>query len=333
MAENVRDNRGLTAAEVELVRRLNIDFRERRWPSLAHHEVIALGTVMQLQTRTPEPAEARIVTPSWAVERANQLTEAAVARIRELDVLVMGGSQLPEAPLPPPAAGPAERPTARRPGGAAGPAVGAGRPGSARVGRIAPTLWAAGAGAQGPAPGPLGAPPAPAEAGSGAEHPALLDWWARRPTMAFYRSVGDVPPKRHTQHRRPDGGLYAEELMGEEGFSSDSALLYHREIPSAIVEAREWDLPSQVLTANLPLKPRHLVLHNLVSDNEWKRLDPVTGRRLVLGNADVRISYAVAGEPSPYYRNALGDECVYVEAGRAVVETAFGACRLVRVTT
>ena len=26
--------------------------------------------------------------------------------------------------------------------------------------------------------------------------------------------------------------------MGEEGFSSDSSLLYHRDIPSAIVDAR-----------------------------------------------------------------------------------------------
>ncbi len=37
--------------------------------------------------------------------------------------------------------------------------------------------------------------------------------------MAHYRQVGEVPPKRHTQFRRPDGGLYSEELMGEEGFS------------------------------------------------------------------------------------------------------------------
>ena len=51
--------------------------------------------------------------------------------------------------------------------------------------------------------------------------------------MAYYRSVGDVSRKRHTQHRRPDGGLYYEELMGEEGFRSDSSLLYHRHIPSA----------------------------------------------------------------------------------------------------
>ena len=61
--------------------------------------------------------------------------------------------------------------------------------------------------------------------------------------MAHYLSVGDVPHKRHTQHRRPDGGLYYEELMGEEGFSSDSSLLYHRELPSAIVDARPWHQP------------------------------------------------------------------------------------------
>ena len=56
--------------------------------------------------------------------------------------------------------------------------------------------------------------------------------------MAYYRQVGEIPPKRHTQFRRPDGGLYCEELMGEEGFSSDSSLLYHRGIPSAMVDAR-----------------------------------------------------------------------------------------------
>jgi homogentisate 1,2-dioxygenase len=50
----------------------------------------------------------------------------------------------------------------------------------------------------------------------------------------------------------------------------------------------------------------------------------VTGRRLVLGNEDVRISYVVATDPSPLYRNAIGDECVYVESGAATVETVFG---------
>jgi homogentisate 1,2-dioxygenase len=142
--------------------------------------------------------------------------------------------------------------------------------------------------------------------------------------VAHYRQVGEVPPKRHTQFRRPDGGLYSEELMGEEGFSSDSSLLYHRGIPSAMVDARPWELPDQSLTPNTPLVPRHLKLHDLFPGEEHKAVDAVTGRRLVLGNADVRISYAVSSLPSPLYRNAVGDECVYVERGSATVETVFG---------
>jgi homogentisate 1,2-dioxygenase len=144
--------------------------------------------------------------------------------------------------------------------------------------------------------------------------------------MAYYRQVGEVPPKRHTQFRDPVGVLYSEELMGEEGFSSDSSLLYHRGIPSAMVDARNWELPDLSTTPNHPLKPRHLKLHDLFTgDDPGRGVDAVTGRRLVLGNGDVRISYVVAAEPSPLYRNAIGDECVYVEAGSGTVETVFGA--------
>jgi len=140
--------------------------------------------------------------------------------------------------------------------------------------------------------------------------------------MAYYRQVGEVPQKRHTQFRKDDGTLHYEELMGEEGFSSDSSLLYHRGVPSAIVGSEVWELPSLAMTANHPLKPRHLKLHSLFEGSA--KHDPVTGRRLVLGNGDVRLSYVVASEPSPYYRNAIGDECVYVEAGTGTVETVFG---------
>jgi homogentisate 1,2-dioxygenase len=144
--------------------------------------------------------------------------------------------------------------------------------------------------------------------------------------MAHYQRIGDVPPKRHTQHRTPQGGLYYEELMGEEGFSSDSSLLYHRGLPSAISDARSWDLgDSLATTPNHPLKPRHLKLHDLFPDETWRGADVVTGRRLVLGNSDVRISYAVADTPSPLYRNGIGDECGFVESGSARVETVFGS--------
>jgi homogentisate 1,2-dioxygenase len=137
--------------------------------------------------------------------------------------------------------------------------------------------------------------------------------------VAYYRSVGDVPRTRHTAFRDLSGQLRYEELMGEEGFSSDSSLLYHRGVPSAIVDSQVWDLPDLSTAPNHPLRPRHLKLHDVPVGG-----DPVTGRRLVLGNADVRISYVVTDAPSPYYRNAVGDECVYVEDGSGTVETSFG---------
>jgi homogentisate 1,2-dioxygenase len=138
--------------------------------------------------------------------------------------------------------------------------------------------------------------------------------------VPYYRAVGQIPRKRHTQFRAPGGELYAEELMGSEGFSGASALLYHRGRPTAIVDAKTWEGPQEPLTANVPLLPRHYKTHKL----DVGGADTVTGRQLLLANADVRISYAVAESPSPLYRNATGDECVYVEAGRAVVETVFG---------
>ena len=148
--------------------------------------------------------------------------------------------------------------------------------------------------------------------------------WGKLRAMAHYLQVGEIPPKRHTQFRRPSGELYYEELMGEEGFSSDSALLYHRAIPSAILAARAWDVGDLSTTPNEPLLPRHLQPHRLFDAVVVPETDVVTGRRLLLANGDVRISYAVAGAESPWYRNAIGDELAYIERGAARVETVFG---------
>ncbi|GII94822.1 homogentisate 1,2-dioxygenase [Sinosporangium siamense] len=139
--------------------------------------------------------------------------------------------------------------------------------------------------------------------------------------MPYYRVVGEVPRKRHVQFRRPDGGLYAEELMGEEGFSSDSSLLYHRYLPTAIIKAEAVEPPAgSVLSPNLPLSPRHFRTQDLPSGG-----DLVTGRRLLTGNGDVRISYASVGDPSELYRNSMGDECVYIQEGTARFESTYGA--------
>src|SRR5436305_3480973 len=134
--------------------------------------------------------------------------------------------------------------------------------------------------------------------------------------MPYYRRVGAVPPKRHTQFRQPDGSLYAEELMGQEGFSSDSSLLYHRYPPTAIVAAQAYDPPNaSTRLPNRPLKPRHLQTHKLDAGGA----DAVLGRQQLLANDDGRLSCVVAERPSPSYRNAIGDHCLYLAARNEAV--------------
>ncbi len=142
--------------------------------------------------------------------------------------------------------------------------------------------------------------------------------------MPYYQRVGDVPPKRHIQFRSRDGGLYAEELMGTEGFSSSSSLLYHRHPPTAIVAAETVTAADPELAANEPLLPHHLRTDALPGGG-----DLVTGRTLLLANPNIRLSVAQPSEASGLYRNATGDEIVYLRQGAARLDSVFGSleCR------
>ncbi|HWF81119.1 MAG TPA: homogentisate 1,2-dioxygenase domain-containing protein [Streptosporangiaceae bacterium] len=139
--------------------------------------------------------------------------------------------------------------------------------------------------------------------------------------MPYYRATGEIPRKRHIRFNRPDGGLYAEELMGEEGFSSDSSLLYHIHPPTAIVKSEA--VPEAFSHANLapnhPLLPRHYRTKDLVAGG-----DLVLGRHPLTGNDDVLISYVAATADSELYRNSVGDEAVYLQAGSARFESVYG---------
>lgn len=137
--------------------------------------------------------------------------------------------------------------------------------------------------------------------------------------MPYFMQVGETPRKRFSQFRRPDGKLYAAEVFGEEGFSSDMSLLYHRNPPSAVLHAEAVTHEAPPLVANHPLLPRLLSTSGLQEAS-----DLVGQRHLLCGNADVLVSFAVADRASPLYRNAAGDELIYVHDGRARLESVFG---------
>jgi homogentisate 1,2-dioxygenase len=140
--------------------------------------------------------------------------------------------------------------------------------------------------------------------------------------MPYYRVAGEIPRKRHVRFRSPAGGLYAEELMGEEGFVSDSSLLYHEHPPTAIVKSEAVvDAAAEArLLPNHPLLPRHFRTQDLPQGG-----DLVLGRQLMMANDDVRISFAAADADSDLYRNSTGDEAVYLRSGSATFESVYGS--------
>jgi len=139
--------------------------------------------------------------------------------------------------------------------------------------------------------------------------------------MPFYCKLGEIPKKRHVQFRRPNGSLYYEEVFGRQGFSGAQSILYHLHMPPAAKAYRvlcEVAMPPE--SPNQPQHHRHFRTGQLTGGG-----DPVEGRVPLLFNEDVRICLAKPTEEMPYfYRNAEGDELIFVHRGSGVLESVFG---------
>lgn len=144
--------------------------------------------------------------------------------------------------------------------------------------------------------------------------------------MPYYRTVGDIPAKRHTHHHDDHGHRFAEELMGQEGFSSNSSLLYHRNSPSALSsiashQGSDMRCDPADATPDVPLTPRHIRTSSVEFGSDT---DLVTGRAVLLTNDDVEVAWVNARSDSALYRNAVGDELVYIQHGTARLHSVFG---------
>ncbi|MFB3906930.1 MAG: homogentisate 1,2-dioxygenase [Candidatus Eisenbacteria bacterium] len=138
--------------------------------------------------------------------------------------------------------------------------------------------------------------------------------------MPIYRREGEIPPKRHTQFRRPDGGLYYEELIGTEGFSGISSLVYHLRRPTQVRSARRLGPVVYEASEPGPLRHRHVRTRRIPEGG-----DPWTARRPLFWNADVVISVARPTQSSEtFFRDSQGEELIYVSEGSGALESIFG---------
>ena len=139
--------------------------------------------------------------------------------------------------------------------------------------------------------------------------------------MPFYVSRGEVPIKRHTQFRKPDGTLYHEQVMGTRGFSGIQSILYHLYAPTAV--DRVADLGPVLREYEEPGANRHRHFKTAPVEPGG---DIVTGRRLLMGNEDVALAVARPTEPMNYfYRNGDGDEVLFIHEGTGRLQTSYGS--------
>ena len=138
--------------------------------------------------------------------------------------------------------------------------------------------------------------------------------------MPFYHKLGEIPHKRHTQFKKPDGKLYREEVMGLEGFSSIQSILYHHFLPPRVQEVEDMGSAQPDYVDFGQIRHRALATADIPAGG-----NAVSARRALLGNNDVILGGARPTESMDYfYRNAQSYETWWVHEGSGTLKTQFG---------
>jgi homogentisate 1,2-dioxygenase len=139
--------------------------------------------------------------------------------------------------------------------------------------------------------------------------------------MPYYYSLGHVPQKRHTQFRKPDGSLYAEQLFSTEGFSNDYSLLYHCHPPTEIIHTDEPVSVAPRIAEEKMLKHRSFEGFKISPEKDY-----LQSRKTILVNSDCQISLAAPQESMTdyFFKNADADELIFVHEGTGTLKTMYG---------
>ena len=139
--------------------------------------------------------------------------------------------------------------------------------------------------------------------------------------MPYYHSLGSLPHKRHTQFRKPDGKLYAEELFSTEGFSNDYSLMYHCHPPTDIIGTDDPYDVLPVIAEEKMLKHRSFEAFKINPKGDF-----LASRKTVLVNNDCHIVLAAPelGMNEYFYKNADADELIFIHEGSGVLKTMYG---------
>lgn len=139
--------------------------------------------------------------------------------------------------------------------------------------------------------------------------------------MPHYHKLGNIPHKRHTQFRKPDGTLYAEQLVSTEGFSDTYSLVYHNHPPTKVIKIDEpYEMAPKIAIA------KNLQHRSFLGFNVKPEKDFLQSRKYVLVNDDIYISLAAPQESMNgyFFKNSGAHELIFVHEGEGTLKTMYG---------
>ncbi len=136
-----------------------------------------------------------------------------------------------------------------------------------------------------------------------------------------YYQLGEIPPKRHTQFRKPDGSLYHEQLFSTEGFNDTYATLYHTNPPTQIRQIGSPYSVAPKLIHDKQLKHRSLRGFDISPVEDY-----LESRKPVLVNNDCKIILSAPRKSMTdyFFKNADADEIIFVHEGQGTLRTMYG---------
>lgn len=140
--------------------------------------------------------------------------------------------------------------------------------------------------------------------------------------MIRYHALGQLPPKKHIQFRKPSGELYTEQLFSTHGFSGPMSTMYHINQPT---EVSGWEDLGKVKPEYLDdeaLRHRHFKTARMQPHGNF-----LSGRIPLMGNGDCTWLQALIAEPMKpkcFYKNAEADEILFFHDGEGVLESMYG---------
>lgn len=140
--------------------------------------------------------------------------------------------------------------------------------------------------------------------------------------MPHFQVRGQVPHKRHTIFRKPDGNLYAEELVSTEGFNDVYSLIYHQWPPTMVKSIGQPIDIAPKIAAKSNMQHRSFKGFNIEPEDDY-----LESRKEVLVNSDVYISLAAPRHSMKdyFYKNSQADEMIFIHRGKGSLKTIFGS--------